>query len=189
MLNAGDIRDRIDSGRLGFAGSLRGDALLLHLGAPLLRLADAPAELVDLADQGSIDAVYGAPLAAWEHFVLGAGKMVLVPAAENVSLPKDITGMIGTLSHLARVGLTAHLGSALVMAGWQGHITFELFNAGPAPLRLYRGMPIARLVLFAMSGREALGAGEPHSAYGTAQQLSSRYAEEFSQTPAEGSRR
>ena len=186
MLNAGQIRARIEDGSLGFAGSLRGDALLLHLGAPLLALVDAPAEPVDLADQGSIDAVYREPLTAWEQFVLPPGRVVLVPAAEEVRLPKDVSGLIGTLSHLARLGLTCHLGSALVMAGWQGLITFELFNAGPAPLRLYRAMPIARLVLLPMSGSTQLGAGGPHASYGSPQQLSSRYADEFAQALSQG---
>lgn len=186
MLNAGEIQARISDESVGFAGSLRGDALLLHLGAPLLPLADAPAGLVDLADQGSIDAVYGAPIVTWEHFVLRPGRLVMGPAAEEVRLPKDLSGLIGTLSHLARLGLTCHLGSPLVMAGWQGNITFELFNTGPAPLKLYRAMPIARLVLLPMSGPLQLGAGRPHRSYGSAQQLSSRYAEEFSQTPTKG---
>ncbi|XVV39332.1 dCTP deaminase [Streptomyces sp. CA-100214] len=61
-------------------------------------------------------------------------------------------GMIGGLSHLARVGLAVHVTSPFVLPGWNGHLTLELVNTGPAVLRLHHGMPLARLLVFALDG-------------------------------------
>lgn len=179
MLAAEEIRGRIASGGLAFDGTLRGDALLFSLGAPLLPLKTRSSDVIDVAEQDDIDGLYAPPVPQWETYVLAPGRVVLAPTVERLRLPSDLTGLLGTLSHLARLGLTCHLGSPLVMAGWDGHVTFELFNAGPAPLRLHRGMPLARLVLFDVYPARAGDGTTPHPFYGAPDQLGSRYAAEF----------
>jgi deoxycytidine triphosphate deaminase len=64
-----------------------------------------------------------------------------------------------------------------VLAGWDGHLTLELLNLGPAALRVHRGMPVARLVLFTMDGPVA--SVRAHPCYGGGGHLGSRYADEF----------
>lgn len=103
--------------------------------------------------------------------------MVLCAAGHPLRLGPAFAAAIASLSHLARVGLGTHVASPWVMPGWDGHLTFELLNTSPARLRLRRGMPIARALIWHMYGvtRPPI----PHGHYGRPEQLGSRYAAEF----------
>lgn len=149
MLTASELAAQISAGEIAWPGDLRGDGLLLRLGAPLQPLAD-PGHVIDLASQDSIDALYADPAFA---------------------------AVIAGLSHLARTGLAVHLASPWVMPGWDGHLTLELFNAGPAALRLRRDMPAGRAILIRTDG--TAGDAVPHPHYGFPEHLGSRYAAEF----------
>jgi len=78
---------------------------------------------------------------------------------------------------MARVGLATHITSPWVMPGWDGHLSLELLNTGPARLRLRRDMPVARALIWHMDG--ATHPPIPHGHYGRPEQLGSRYAAEF----------
>jgi dCTP deaminase len=103
--------------------------------------------------------------------------MALCCATQPLRLGAAFAAAIASLSHLARVGLATHITSPWVMPGWDGHLTLELFNAGPATLRLHQGMPVARIVIWRMDGstRDPV----PHAHYGHPGHLGSRYATEF----------
>ncbi|MER5774822.1 hypothetical protein ABT144_11095 [Streptomyces sp. NPDC002039] len=175
MLSAASIKDHINSGAVTWDGELRGDGLLLKLGGPIQPIV-APDAVVDLADQAGIDTLYGPQIADWTTYDLAPGQMILAPASEPVSLGPDVVGMIGGLSHLARVGLAIHVTSPFVLPGWAGHLTLELVNHSPATLRLHHGMPLARLVLQLRGGGPAATA---HPFYGRPADLRSRYADEL----------
>ncbi|MEU6285469.1 hypothetical protein [Streptomyces sp. NPDC047028] len=51
-------------------------------------------------------------------------------------------------------------------------------NTGPAVLRLHHGMPLARLLVFALDGPRSDDVAS-HPFYGRAADLKSRYADEF----------
>jgi deoxycytidine triphosphate deaminase len=176
MLTASEISLRIGQGEIAWPGELRGDGLLLRLGSPLQPLAD-PGQVIDLASQDSIDTLYAGPLCEWDEFELAPGRMALCEAGHPLRLGAAFAAAIASLSHLARVGLATHVTSPWVMPGWDGHLTFELFNAGPATLRLHRGMPVARAVIWRMDG--ATSEPVPHACYGRPGNLGSRYAAEF----------
>ncbi|MFH8640369.1 dCTP deaminase [Streptomyces goshikiensis] len=175
MLSAASIKDHIKSGAVTWDGELRGDSLLLKLGSPIQPLVD-PGAVVDLADQTSIDTLYGPQITDWSTYDLAPGQMLLAAASEPVSLGPDVTGTIGGLSHLARVGLAVHVTSPFVLPGWSGHLTLELVNECPATLRLHHGMPLARLVLQLRGGGHAAAT---HPFYGRPTDLQSRYADEL----------
>jgi deoxycytidine triphosphate deaminase len=178
MLTAGEITKLVEAGEVGWPGDLRGDALLLRLGGPLqLLVAAIAAGTVDLADQDSIDQLYEPPHQQWHSAELPPGRMVLCQVDQPLLLGPGRAGAIGTLSHLARVGLATHATSPWVLPGWDGHLTLELLNLGPATLRIHRGMPVARLVLFNMDGPVATA--NTHPFYGAGGHLGSRYADEF----------
>jgi deoxycytidine triphosphate deaminase len=178
MLTAGEITRLVEASEIGWSGELRGDALLLRLGAPLqLLVTTIAAGTVDLADQDSIDRLYQPPRQQWDTFELRTGRMVLCRVDQPLRLGPGCAGAIGTLSHLARVGLATHVTSPWVLPGWDGHLTLELLNLGPATLRIHRGMPVARLVLFTMDGPGATV--DAHPFYGASSHLGSRYADEY----------
>jgi dCTP deaminase len=176
MLTGAAIEVLRQQGALRWPGPLRGDALLLRLGSPLQSLA-APAGAVDLLDQASIDQVYQAPLPDWTSFLLQPGQLVLCQVADRLRLGPQLGGWIATLSHAARLGLMSHLASPAIMSGWDGHLTLELHNAGPAPLLLRCGMPVAKALLYRLEGPPSLAQPGPY--YGAGGHLGSRYAEEF----------
>lgn len=179
MLTAGEITKLTESGEIVWSGDLRGDGLLLRLGAPVqLLIPAAAAGAVDLADQAGIDGLYQPPREDWESLALAPGQMVLCQVQGSLKLSTGLAGAIGTLSHLARVGLATHLTSPWVLAGWNGYLTLELLNLSPATLRIHRGMAAARLLIFRMDG--PLGPAVPHAFYGTgSKHLGSHYADEF----------
>lgn len=179
MLTAAKIDELIASGRLIWDGEMRGDALLLRLGSPIQPLmAMGRDTLVDLADQRSITGLYRPSSSDWSAFDLAPGHMVLCQAATALRLGAGLLGAIAGLSHLARVGLGVHITSPWVLAGWDGHLTLEVNNQGPATVRIYRNMPAARLIIFGMDG--AVVPVAPHTYYGTdPHYLGSRFADEF----------
>lgn len=176
MLTASEIEAQIERGEIAWPGELRGDGLLLRLGSPLQLLAD-PGHVIDLANQDSIDTLYTQVLDGWDECELTPGQMALCAAGHPLRLGGAFAAAIASLSHLARVGLATHLASPWVMPGWNGHLTLELLNTGPARLRLRPDMPVARAVIWHMSG--ATRPQIPHAHYGRPGQLGSRYAAEF----------
>lgn len=183
MLSATSIASAIEQGSMDWAGQMRGNGLLLSLGSPLQPLVTRGRQVVDLSDQASIDGLYAEPVAEWETYELAPGEVLLGAVAEPLRLGGGLMGMIGGLSHLARVGLAVHVTSPFVMPGWNGHLTLELVNTGPATLRLHHGMPVARLVVSALEGVQ-VDETTPHTFYGRAADLKSRYADEFTVGPS-----
>ena len=186
MLTASEIAMQIEQGEVAWPGELRSDGLLLRLGSPLQLLAD-PGHVIDLANQESIDALYTQTLHGWNEYELAPGQMALCAAVHPLRLGPDFAAAIASLSHMARVGLATHVTSPWVMPGWDGYLTLELLNTGPARLRLRRNMPVARAVIWRMDG--ASSPPTPHGHYGRSEQLGSRYAAEFgTQLTANGTR-
>ena len=176
MLTASEIAAQIERGEIAWPGELRGDGLLLRLGSPLQLLAD-PGHVIDLANQASIDTLYTQALHSWNECELAPGQMALCAARHPLRLGPAFAAAIASLSHLARVGLATHVTSPWVMPGWDGYLTLELLNVGPARLRLRPNLPVARAVIWQMHG--AMRPPIPHSHYGQPEQLGSRYAAEF----------
>jgi deoxycytidine triphosphate deaminase len=176
MLTASEIAAQIARGEVGWSGELRGDGLLLRLGATLQLLAD-PGQTIDLASQDSIDTLYTQTLRGWDEYELVPGQMILCSVDHSLRLGAAFAAAIASLSHVARLGLATHVTSPWVMPGWDGYLTLELVNTGPARLRLYRGMPVARALVWPMQGDLHLPQG--HVCYGQPEQLGSRYAAEL----------
>ncbi|GGQ97366.1 dCTP deaminase domain-containing protein [Streptomyces asoensis] len=184
MLSADSITSLIKDGTIKWPGQLRGDGLLLTLGSPLQPLTASPSQVVDLADQGSINSLYGEPVTDWTSYEMKPAEMLLGGVDQPLRLGAGLMGMIGGLSHLARLGLAIHVTSPFVLPGWNGHLTLELVNTGPATLRLHHGMPLGRLLIFALDGSHSDDV-TPHPFYGHEADLKSRYAEEFPTHPSQ----
>lgn len=176
------VRSLIDEGTLVWCGELRRDSLLLMLGNRLQPMACHPPAVVDLTDQDQIDAMYGETMVGWRSFTLRRGELALVHTDHPVALPRSVGGFIGGLSHLARLGLTVHLDTPIVDAGFNGVLTIEMFNAGPSDVILRPGMPVAKVILYHV-GDGALAEPYHHIFYGNEEHLGSKYASEFFASP------
>ena len=179
MHSFGSLQELRRTGELGWSGSFREDALLVQLGVVLQPFVVNESAFVDLQSQSSIDCLYGPTVATWVTHELPPGRLILCQSLERIRLSTSLSGWISTLSHLARAGLMAHLASPSIMPGFEGYLTLELFNAGPATLLLHQGMPAAKILI-----EDVVGSPRSQSSstrfYGHHGQLSSRYAEEFS---------
>jgi dCTP deaminase len=184
MLSAESITWLIKQDTLEWPGQLRGDGLLLTLGSPLQLLTAPSTRVIDLADQTSIDGLYGEPVTDWTSYEMTPGEMLLGAVEQPLRLGAGVMGMIGGLSHLARVGLAVHVTSPFVLPGWNGHLALELVNTGPAVLRLHHGMALGRLLVFALHGPRSDDVAS-HPFYGREADLKSRYADEFPANPSQ----
>lgn len=77
-------------------------------------------------------------------YLLKAGHTVTVTTKEHIGLPRDYVGRIGVAARLGSVGiLAAH--AFQIEPGFEGRLSFALFNAGKPPFRLRAGDPVIGL--------------------------------------------
>ena len=83
-----------------------------------------------------------------EPITLAPGQFVLGHSMEYIGLPKNIAAVVEGRSSFARLGIEIHMTASLVDPGFQGVLTFEIYNAGPNPIQLYPGLRIGQLRFF-----------------------------------------
>jgi dCTP deaminase len=157
LLSASEIQDEIARGRVNIEpftpALLRRASYTLRLGGHWLRWKKSEIP-IKLWSHNAAEA----HLEATNHdssTILYPGDLILAPTLESISLPNDIAGVVCTLSHVARFGLTATSGSLLVRPGYgseQSHaLTLELASSNPSPLELCAGMPICHLAFLRLT--------------------------------------
>ncbi|MFC2171397.1 hypothetical protein ACFLU6_02045 [Acidobacteriota bacterium] len=184
MVSGQRIRQIIDHGELTFSGTVRGDSLLLTLGDQLLNF-QGTGRLVEAWEAASVMSAYSDQMDGWEEYDLSPLSSVLISAKEYLHMPEYLSATIGTLSHVARLGLFAHFSSPFVDPLYSGYLTLELFNASPHFLRLRPGMAVAKLIISEVAGRDPETESCPNPFYYSSPpslkpKLMSRYFEEFS---------
>ena len=168
------IAAALHSRRLQFTGTIRGDGLLISAGACLLRFRPTE-EALDPLKPDDIAKMYLPVEQNWGAYTLNAQELVLVQSRESIVFDTSLLGVIGTLSHVARLGLMAHLASPFINPGFSGYITLEVFNAGCSPIRLSEGMPLAKIMVAQFSqGRNI----PKRSFYGEYGALGTRFSED-----------
>ena len=83
-----------------------------------------------------------------EPITLAPGQFVLGHSMEYIKLPRNISAEVEGRSSFARLGIEVHMTASLVDPGFQGVLTYEIFNAGPNPIKLYPGLRIGQLRFF-----------------------------------------
>jgi len=81
-------------------------------------------------------------------FVLHPGIFALASTLEYIRLPNDIAARLEGRSSWARLGLMVHATAGFVDQGFSGTLTFELFNLGTIPIKLFVGLRLAQLCFF-----------------------------------------
>lgn len=76
---------------------------------------------------------------------IAPGQFLLGHSMEYVKLPDFICGNLEGRSSFARLGIEIHMTAGFIDPGFEGVITFEIFNAGPTTVRLYPGIRIGQL--------------------------------------------
>jgi dCTP deaminase len=92
-----------------------------------------------------------------QPYILKRNEFVLGKTHEWIELPimehgQGLAARVEGRSSYARCGVLVHFTAPTIHAGYEGHITLELCNLGPASINLYPRMPICQLILEAVSG-------------------------------------
>lgn len=151
FLSADEIRVEIEVGRLVIEPFI---PELLKPASYVLRLGDRWRQWSHIKKPISVwtpDAsrLHLQPELYTNEITLQPGIVVLGSTAETIGLPNDLVGIVSTLSHLARFGLSTHLQAFLVSPGFGAHtptaLTLELVSFNPSPLCIKTGMPVCHL--------------------------------------------
>ncbi|MBF0423290.1 MAG: dCTP deaminase [Magnetococcales bacterium] len=140
---------------------------------------------LDLSDQESLygvseECMERMELAGQEQFFLHPGEFALGMTRERIKIADDLVGWLDGRSSLARVGLMVHITAHSIDPGWDGHITFEFFNAGRLPLALSPGLRIGAVSFETLSSKTTRPYGNKEGAKYFRQEspLSSRIRQE-----------
>ena len=85
-----------------------------------------------------------------DSIILRPHSFILATSQEYVSLPDDLTAFVEGRSSIGRMGLFIQ-NAGWIDPGFEGQITFELFNASDVPIQLTADSRIAQLVFVKMS--------------------------------------
>ncbi len=85
------------------------------------------------------------------YFALHPNDLVIGQTFEYVMIPKEYYAILDGRSSLARLGIVVHATAMSVDPGFQGHISFEIVNMGPTPVKIFPLTRVARLILFKTS--------------------------------------
>lgn len=80
-----------------------------------------------------------------EGITIAPGQFLLGHSMEYVKLPDYVCGNLEGRSSFARLGIEIHMTAGYIDPGFEGVITFEIYNAGPSTVKLYPGMRIGQL--------------------------------------------
>lgn len=86
-----------------------------------------------------------------EGFMLHPGSFVLGSTLERIRFSDQLAGRLEGKSSLGRLGLVVHSTAGFLDPGFDGHITLELSNVAPLPIRLHVGMLIGQVCFLPLS--------------------------------------
>lgn len=84
--------------------------------------------------------------------IIPPNAFALARSVEYFRIPRNTVGIVLGKSTYARCGLVANI--TALEPGWEGHLTLELSNTAPLPLKVYPNEGIAQAIFF--EGEECL---------------------------------
>lgn len=100
-----------------------------------------------------------------ESVILQPGDFVLATTRESVGIPDDMVASVLGRSSLGRLGVSVHQTAGYIDPGFDGQITLELSNHGPAAIRLEAGQRICQIVFEELSSPALEPYGHEDSQY------------------------
>jgi dCTP deaminase len=79
------------------------------------------------------------------------GSFVLAHTVERVRIPNNLVGVVDGRSSFGRLGVMVHVTAGYIDPGFEGQITLELKNVGPAVVRLHVGDRVCQIRFHRMS--------------------------------------
>lgn len=126
-----------------------------------------PADLVKVIDDNAERVQYGQPPNHIETCKHNANKWIVPPrtfllgsSLEKICIPNDLIATLEGRSTTGRTGLSIHITAGFIDPGFQGQITFEMFNFRQVPIAIPFKQRIGQLVFEKVSSI-------PNHPYGT----------------------
>lgn len=85
-----------------------------------------------------------------DHFYIPPNSFVLARSVEYFKIPRGVMGIVTGKSTYARCGLIVNV--TPLEPEWCGHITIELSNSTPVPVKVYTNEGIAQVLFFEGAG-------------------------------------
>lgn len=111
-----------------------------------------------------------------DPWILHPGEFVLGSTWEYVKIGTRLAARLEGKSSLGRLGILTHSTAGFIDPGFEGHITLELSNISPLPVKLWPGMKIGQMCFFELSS-------EAENPYGSAS-AGSHYQGQRGPTPS-----
>lgn len=155
MLSDKDILKVINEGLLSISPfsekQLRPAGISFHLGKEIL--VPKPVKLIDLKNNEDLD-YDQQEISEDEPFIIQPQQFVLGHTEEIISVSTKLGFIIEGRSTLARLGISVEQSATIVDPGHDERpLTLEIYNCGPSPVTLYRGMSVAKGLVFKLSSR------------------------------------
>jgi dCTP deaminase len=80
------------------------------------------------------------------YIIIPPNSFALGRSIEYIKMPRNVTGLATNKSTYARCGLNTP--STVLEAGWEGHLTIEMFNSTPHPIKVYSNEGIIQVLFF-----------------------------------------
>ncbi|UUO07860.1 hypothetical protein M4951_05985 [Blastopirellula sp. J2-11] len=91
------------------------------------------------------------PIETFSEITINRGELLLVSSNERIGLTGGLLGVIMTLSHISRFGISVTSDSHLVSPGFGKEaaceLTFEVTSHNPNSVRLRAGLPVCHLLI------------------------------------------
>ena len=88
------------------------------------------------------------------EIIIPPSSFILATTHERIELPKNLAGFVEGRSSIGRMGLFIQ-NASVVLPGFVGKLTLELYNSNILPIRLQPRRKICQLVLFKMDQEPA----------------------------------
>lgn len=96
---------------------------------------------------------------------LDPDEFALATTKEHVKIPTNMVAHVLGRSSLGRLGISVHQTAGYIDPGFEGQITLELSNHGPAPVSLQSGQRICQIVFEYLSSEAEQPYGHSDSQY------------------------
>jgi len=117
----------------------------LHLSGAFYEILRSTIDSYDPVSQEQVDYRREIILPFGQYMVLHPGDLILASTFENVSIPRNLVGILQGRSSLGRLGVIVHATASFIDPGFKGTITLELSNLGHLPVKLYTLARVATL--------------------------------------------
>ena len=143
ILSDRDLRQRLREGSIvveplaDLDVQLQPASIDLRLGGTFRRAAQRSEELEHVPEGGD--------------FILDPGEFALGTTLERVHVPTNLVARVEGRSSIGRLAILVHATAGFIDPGFEGEITLELANLGPAPARLRVGSRICQVVFHVLT--------------------------------------